>query len=235
MRRPLRLLGTLLIVAGVGLLAWAVVVWRWEDPFTSAYTAYEQRRLESGYERQAEAFRTPAPPPPRTASTAERRQAVAAAARAYRRSLEVGRPVGRLRIPRMHVDMLIVEGTDHDTLRKGPGRYVGSALPGEHRLVYVAGHRTTYGAPFSKIDTLRAGDRVTVELPYATFEYRVTGHRIVAADALEVLRPGTRDVLALQACHPRFFASHRWIAYATPVRVTPRGAAPFRPLEAVAR
>ena len=79
---------------------------------------------------------------------------------------------------------------------------------------------------------LRKGDRVLMELPYATVEYRVTGHRVVPATATEVLRPGRREVLALQACHPRFFASHRWIAYATPVKVTPRGGAAFRPTPA---
>jgi sortase A len=93
-------------------------------------------------------------------------------------------------------------------------------MPGERELVYVAGHRTTYGAPFSDIDDLRAGDRVIVEVPYGTFEYRVTRHRIVDEHELSVLRTKHREELALQACHPRFFASHRYIVYASPVRAT---------------
>ena len=92
----------------------------------------------------------------------------------------------------------------------------------------MAGHRTTFGAPFSHIDELQPGDRITLELPYASFEYRVTGHRIVDQHDLSVLRSAHREELALQACHPRFFASERYIVYARPVKVTERraGSAP---------
>ena len=95
-------------------------------------------------------------------------------------------------------------------------------MPGEGQLVYIAGHRTTFLAPFSHIERLRRGDRVKLQLPYATFVYRISGHRIVAADDLSVLRSPRHELLALQACHPRFFADHRYIAYALPVRVLPR-------------
>ena len=96
-------------------------------------------------------------------------------------------------------------------------------MPGEGELVYVAGHRTTYGAPFSHIDRLEKDDRVFVELPYGTFEYRITGHRIVTATELSVLKSQGTELLALQACHPRFFATQRYIAYAEPVSVVPAG------------
>ena len=230
MRRAVRTAGLLLIAAGVAFLVWGVAVWQWEDPFTSAYTAYEQRKLDDHYDEAAAAYDPPAArPTSRPVSLATRRRDVAAAARAYRRSLERGEALGRLRIPRLDLDMVVVQGTDEESLKKGPGHYPYSFLPGERRLIYVAGHRTTYGAPFSRIDRLRKGDRVMMELPYATVEYRVTGHRIVPATATEVLRSGRTEVLALQACHPRFFASHRWIAYATPVKITPRDGPAFRP------
>ena len=96
-------------------------------------------------------------------------------------------------------------------------------MPGEGELVYVAGHRTTYGAPFSRIDHLHKGDRISLELPYATFDYAVTGSRIVGASQTSVLNSKGHEQLVLQACHPRFFASHRYLVYAKPVRVTPRG------------
>jgi LPXTG-site transpeptidase (sortase) family protein len=95
-------------------------------------------------------------------------------------------------------------------------------MPGQHNLVYVAGHRTTYSAPFAHIEELRRGDPVKVEMPYATLVYRVTSHTIVAADDLTVLRPRRHETLALQACHPRFFATQRYIVWASPERVTPR-------------
>ena len=72
--------------------------------------------------------------------------------------------------------MVVVQGTDHDTLKKGPGHYVKSGLPGEGGLIYIAGHRTTYLAPFAYIDGIKDGDYVTLEVPYGTFSYRVTAH-----------------------------------------------------------
>ena len=118
--------------------------------------------------------------------------------------------------------MTLVNGTDRDTLMKGPARDRRTFMPGEGQLVYIAGHRTTYAAPSSHIDALRPGDRVTLDLPYATFVYRITGHVIVAADDIGRLRSRGYEQLALQACHPRFFATHRYIAYAKPLRVIPR-------------
>lgn len=230
MRRAGRILGAVLIAAGVLGLVWALLVWRWQDPFTAVYTHLEQRKLASGYERELAEFERreatePAPGPKADKpSLVELRRRIRADARRYRASVGRGEAVGRLRVPRLGLNMVVVNGTDTDSLTKGPGRYLGSAMPGEGELVYVAGHRTTYSAPFSRIETLRRGDPVTLELPYATFVYRITRHVIVDANALEVLRSDGREVLALQACHPRFFASQRYIAYAEPVRVIPRGA-----------
>ncbi|MGH3102652.1 MAG: sortase [Gaiellaceae bacterium] len=220
MRRLVRILGTLLIAAGLGTLAWAFVVWRWEDPFTGVYTRLEQRELASSYERRFDEFVPRASP----ASLADRRGRLRADAKLFRTSSRRGEAIGRLRIKRLGLNMIVVNGTDHRTLRRGPGRYLGSFMPGEGELVYVAGHRTTYLAPFSHIDRLRSGDRVIFELPYAAFEYRVTRSVVVEATALEVLRSRGRETLALQACHPRFFATHRLLVYAAPVRATPRGA-----------
>ena len=89
-------------------------------------------------------------------------------------------------------------------------------MPGEGELVYVAGHRTTYGAPFSNIDQLEPGDKISVELPYGSVEYRVTSHRIVDDNDVSVLESRGREELVLQACHPRFFASERYLVYAPP-------------------
>jgi sortase A len=129
--------------------------------------------------------------------------------------------------------MVLVNGTDHETLKKGPGRDPRAFMPGEGQLVYVAGHRTKYLAPFSHIDRLRKGDWVTLAMPYATVVYRITGHRIVPATDLGVLRSTGREGLELQACHPRFFATHRYVAYARPVRIVPRVGRPHAPVARV--
>ena len=118
----------------------------------------------------------------------------------------------------------MVKGTDSGSLKKGPGLDGRTAMPGEGQLVYIAGHRTTYLAPFSHIDRLVKGDVIRLQTPYARFEYAVTGHRIVKADNLSVLRSPGHEVLALQACHPRFFATERYIVYALPRRVSRGGA-----------
>ena len=220
MSRAARVTGTVLLVAGLLGLAWALTVWRWQDPFTALYTHREQAHLARSLDRQIGAYR-----PAR--GGADEAGAVASAAAAERRRARVGQPLGRLIVPRMGLDMVVVNGTDEETLKKGPGRYLGSALPGQGQLVYIAGHRTTYLAPFSKIDQLRKGDRVTLVMPYATFVYRVSGYRIVAANDLSVLRSPGHELLELQACHPRFFATHRYIAYALPVEVIPRGGRPY--------
>jgi sortase A len=223
MRRWVRFLGTFLIAAGVLTLAWALVVWQWQDPFTALYTTWRQHQLTSQYEKRSRAFQ---PPIAQTSVAAERRS-IEREARRYRLRSKRGEAIGRIRVSRMGVNMILVNGTDHETLKKGPGRDLRTFMPGENRLVYIAGHRTTYLAPFSHIDRLRTGDRVTIEVPYATFVYSVTHHRIVKATDLSVLRSPRHELLELQACHPRFFASHRYIAYADLVRVEPRGAAPY--------
>jgi sortase A len=224
-RRFLRILGTFLALAGALTLVWALVVWQWQDPFTALYTKWKQRQLSSQYNELNRSF---AGSISHDSLSAERRS-ITLAAKRYRLGAKRGQALGRLRIPRMGVNMIFVNGTDHDTLKKGPGRDGRTFMPGESRLVYIAGHRTTYSAPFSDINALRAGDRVTIEVPYGRFIYSVTRHRIVTATDLSVLRSPRHELLELQACHPRFFASHRYIAYARLARVEPRGGTPYAP------
>jgi sortase A len=226
-RRPVRLFGTLLIAVGVLTLAWVVVVWRWEDPFTAVQTYFSQRHLHAAYDRHSVTFRRTLPPPAKDAEDAW--QNASQAARAYDATLKTGGAVGRLRIGRLGLDIFVVEGTDHESLKKGPGHYVDSGLPGEGKLIYVAGHRTTYLAPFAHINDIRNGDYMTLEVPYGTFEYRAVRHYIVPSNDLAVLRNGGREILRLQACHPRFFATHRYIVDAALVSFTPAGSSVLYP------
>jgi sortase A len=214
------------MVAGFLALAWAVVVWRWQDPFTAVYTHIQQTRLASSYDRAVAHFH---PRLVQVDSRAAEKRSVSAEAHRYARSLHTGQALGRIRIGRIGLNMVVVQGTNHDTLEKGPGHYGASGLPGEGALIYIAGHRTTYLAPFAYINDIRAGDYIMLEVPYGTFTYRATRHYIVPSDDLAVLRNRGHEVLRLQACHPRFFATHRYIVDAKLVRVVPRGGAPFTP------
>ena len=226
MHKAARIFGTLLVLAGVLTLAWVVLVWRWEDPFTAAYTHFQQARLANTYEKQSAAYR----PRVTHGNLASVQRQVADEARAYRRTLQPGEPVGKIRIGRIGLKMVVVQGTDHDSLKKGPGHYAGSALPGEGHLIYVAGHRTTYLAPFAAIDAIRPGDYIRFELPYGTFTYRATRHYIVASTAVNALKDTGTEILRLQACHPRFFATHRYLVDAKLVGVSPRGGNAYAPV-----
>ena len=220
-------LGTLLLVVGIGVLAWTATVYLWKDPFTTAYTAYEQQRLASNLDRQFENWKPSSEPvvqpkPKPEPKPKPRHDDVSRDAKRFRLSSEDGDAIARLRVPRLGLSIVVIDGTDAGDLRRGPGRHRETFMPGEGKLVYVAGHRTTYGAPFSEIDRLEAGDTISVELPYGSVEYRVTRHRIVDDNDLSVLESHNREELVLQACHPRFFASQRYLVYASPVSVSAR-------------
>jgi sortase A len=217
----------LLTIAGVALLVWVLVVWRWQDPFTALYTSWKQHQLSKSYEQKAEAYQAPPVKPGATLAAATAQ--IRVQARRYRLNARRGEGIGRIRVPRLGLNMVLVEGTDDESLKKGPGRDRRTYMPGEGQLVYIAGHRTTYLAPFAHIERLRPGDVVTLEVPYGTFTYRVFTHRIVQGDDLSVLRSHGHEVVELQACHPRFFASQRYIAYARLGRIEPHGAPAFRP------
>jgi sortase A len=228
MRRLSRIAGTILAVAGLGMLAWVLVVWRWQDPFTALYTHWKQHQLSQAYERRFSEYE-PAQLRRNEVSISARTKVIAREARLYRIQSGRGQAIGRIGVPRLQLNMILVNGTDHNSLTNGPGRDRRTYMPGEGQLVYIAGHRTTYLAPFAHIERLQSGDAVTLEVPYATFRYRVFKHRIVGAHEMSVLRSHGVEVVELQACHPRFFATQRYIAYARLVRVEPRGGAAFEP------
>ena len=233
MRRALRISGLFMIAGGVLCLLWVVVVWRWQDPITALQTYREQRRLADQYERLLAGWQAsvapPASPgkaPPRPTARVSP-QEIARDASAFRSFVRPGRAIGRIEIQRLGLSMMVVEGTDTESLKKGPGRDPRTFMPGENRLVYIAGHRTTYLAPFAHIDAIEPGDEIRLAVPYATFVYRARGHEIVPADAVSRLRSPPHELLRLQACHPRFFASHRYLVDARLVRVEPRAGRPY--------
>jgi sortase A len=195
----------------------------WGDPFTSLYTRHEQHLLGQQLDRIDRSWRRPVPNVRRNMSAARAQAAVAAqlaaSARLYRRGLRDGAPIGRIRIPRLHLEMVVVQGTSESDLAKGPGHYdtasgVNTSLPGLGGVIGIAGHRTTFLHPFMHIDELQPGDNVYLQMPYGTFRYRVYYHKVVAADDWSILRPRPYEKLVLSACHPLYSASHRWVVFA---------------------
>lgn len=121
----------------------------------------------------------------------------------------------KITIPNIESEWIVNEGTDMATLRKGPGHYTGSALPGEVGRVVVAGHRTTYGAPFNRVDELNVGDRIILEtIGNEEFIYLVTHQEQVLPENVSVLEQTENATLALTTCTPKFYATKRLIVYA---------------------
>jgi sortase A len=227
MRKIARISGIVLASAGVLTLVWVVVVWRWQDPFTGLYTRWEQHKLAQQLQHEFQIQSWPRFAQRTSLSTEAR--AIEQAAVRFRRTATDGQAIGRIIIPRLGLNMVMVNGTDESSLRRGPGRDLRTYMPGQNRLVYVAGHRTTFLAPFAQIQEIQPGDLITLEMPYGTFAYRAFRHTVVPADDLAVLRSPRHEVLTLQACHPRFFATHRYLVYARLVAVRPRHGRPVPP------
>jgi sortase A len=120
-----------------------------------------------------------------------------------------------MKIPDIELNEVVVEGVGTDDLKKGPGHYPKSGDPWDDEgRVAIAGHRTTYGAPFWDLDKLRAGDEIVLETEQGVFDYEVTKTRIVAPTATEVTIPSAHPTLILTTCNPRFSAAQRMIVYA---------------------
>ena len=115
----------------------------------------------------------------------------------------------------------VVEGTDTTSLRKGPGHYPETPLPGEPGTTAIAGHRTTYGAPFRHIDELKPRQRIIIDMPDGRFVYRVEQTKIVDDQDLSVLDEVGYQRLVLSACHPLYSAAERIIVFARFVKREP--------------
>jgi sortase A len=220
-RRFLRPLSAVLVVIGGLLLADAVTTLVWQEPVSALYSRLQQGKLDDklatleGTEPTATDRRVLS-----RLGTLDRR--LAYAARALNRRTDDGQPLGRIRIPTIGVSSVVVAGTGTSDLRLGPGHYPGTPLPGARGTVAIAGHRTTYGAPFRRLDKLGRGDRIEVRMPYGTFVYRVEQRRIVAPTALWVTRRTGYDRLILSACHPLYSAAKRIVVFARLIDKQPK-------------
>jgi sortase A len=212
-RRSLRAVSTALIVAGAILLADAGLTLLWQEPVSAVYAHLQQGRLSDRLDELEQAPLAPAeqraleriPDPARR---------LAFRARALGRRLEAGDPMGRIVMPSIGVSDVFVEGTGGADLRKGPGHYPGTPLPGQRGTVAIAGHRTTYGAPFRRVDQLARGDRIELRMPYGRFTYVVERTKIVPPTEVSVTDRVAFDRLVLSACHPLYSAAQRIIVFA---------------------
>lgn len=207
MRTLLRLAGETLVTLGlVAVLFTAYELWG-----TGDYTRHAQRALTTHLDRQ---WRTPT-------------EQVA---------LFPGRPFAVIRIPRLGrgYRFAIVEGVSAADLRMGPGHYPGTALPGRIGNFVVSGHRTTYLAPFNRIDELARGDEILIDTRSREYVYRVTRKLVVPPTDLAVVAPVPlhphrrphKAMITLTTCHPKYSAAHRLIVVGELAAQRPRPSSP---------
>ena len=197
LREGLRFVASVLMVSGALLIADAGMTLLWQEPISAFLAARQQEALADELEE------------PDT-----RARVIRALRDPVERNKLSGDAIGRIELPTIDKGYYLVEGTDTDSLRKGPGHYEDTPLPGQRGTVGVAGHRTTNGAPFRNIDKLDPGDEIRVEMPYGTFVYRVERTRIVDDSELSVKDPVSFNRLILSACHPLYSAAQRIVVFA---------------------
>jgi sortase A len=187
----LRFVASVMMVSGTLLIADAGVTLLWQEPVSAFVANRNQDELKTAFFD-----------PPR---------------RVIRRQPLKGDSIARIEIPAIGVTEYVVEGTDVGSLRKGPGHYPETPLPGERGTAAIAGHRTTYGAPFREIDQLERDERIIVDMPDGRLVYRIERTKIVDDQDLSVLEPAGYRRLMLSACHPLYSAAQRIIVFARQV------------------
>lgn len=214
----------MLILTGVLLVMDAGITLAWQEPLSALYARLKQNQL-SGQLNDLDRRPASAAEMRALRSLADTRQRVAFLARRLRARSRPGQPLGRIHIARIGASFVVVEGTDDTTLHKGPGHYPATPLPGMDGTVAIAGHRTTYLAPFRHADALHPGDSIGLDLPYGRFSYVVEKTKIVLPTDVGVIRSVGYPRLVLSACHPLYSASHRIIVFARLLEFRPRGLA----------
>jgi sortase A len=205
MRRAVEIIGKVLIGAGVLLLLFtAYQIWGTSIQEAHSQSALRNTLVQETTNDQLRKALTDASildnlpsGPPVTASRTE--------------APPEGEPVGDIRIPVIGVNQVIVEGTNTPDLRKGPGHYIGTPLPGQGGNAAVAGHRTTYGHPFYNLDAVKIGDPIVVTTLQGIFVYDTTRSWVVSPTDTSVIDNVYANLITLTTCNPRFSASSRLI------------------------
>lgn len=214
-----RFTGAVMLVTGALLVVDVALTLTWQEPLTALMAGRAQARVDA----QLDGLGAAAARDQRaTATVRDPRRRLAMLARRARTRARDGRAIGRIELPTLGRGYGLVQGTGTDDLKKGPAHYPSTPFPGEGGTTAVAGHRTTYMAPFRTIDDLRKGDRIVLSMPYGRLTYRVRRTRIVRPSELSVLRRVGYEQLVLSACHPLYSASRRIVVFAKLDSWTPR-------------
>ncbi len=224
LRRLVRDVSSVFIISGLLLMIDAGVTLVWQEPVTAVIGAVQQANIDKQYLSFNTAPLTQVQKHVLVALPSLQ-QRIAYLARREQHQVGTGDAIGKITIPRIGASYTVVQGTDESSLEKGPGHYPDTAFPGLGQTVAIAGHRTTYLAPFRHVDALKPGDRILLKMPYGLFTYVVQYHRIVLPTALWVTHDVGYERLVLSACNPLYSAAQRIIIFARLKSVTPLGPA----------
>jgi sortase A len=232
MRRVAHILSIALITAGLLVVVDVGITLAYQEPLSSIYSSIKQSEKASQLKTLEAEFLTPAEAKEiRQASEQATQQQDPEAlrqdfARLGERLVDESKPgdaLGRIEAPDMNgLNMVFVQGTDESSLELGPGHYPETAMPGQGKTIAIAGHRTTYLAPFRHIDSMKQGDEITLKMPYGTFVYAVQKTEIVDPSDVGVIHETGYERLVLSACNPLYSAAERFIVFARLVRSEPR-------------
>jgi len=220
-RRVVGAVGRTFITVGILILLFvAYQLWG-----TGIYTARQQDQLEQQFNAALAADRRDAPTPTTSTTTLPATPGPTTTTTTTTEPAPPpppeGEAIARLRILKIGVDTIVVNGVTRDDLRKGPGHYPNTPLPGQEGNSAIAGHRTTYGAPFGDLDQLATDDLIEVRTLQGSFRYRVTEQSVVAPSEISVIDPIPKDpddpsagfaaTLTLTTCNPKYSAAQRLI------------------------
>ena len=205
MSRLARIVAVALITAGVVILADVVATLVWKEPLSAVYASVRQNQAADQLDTVSDEFLQD-PAVAGLAGEGDSPRRAEQLAGLFAKKLEDGKPIGRIEIPAIDADYVLIQGTEEADLERGPGHYSDTALPGQGKTIGIAGHRTTYGAPFNQIDKIEKGDPITVEMPYGTFSYTVSDTKIVDNVG--------HERLVLTSCHPLYSAAQRYAVFA---------------------
>jgi sortase A len=217
-------LASLLVALGVLVLADAAVTLLWQEPISALLAQLKQESLGSDL-RTLDAAAPSRSAKFELARLHQQHRRIEYLAGELQLHAKDGSAIGRIDIPTIGASFVVVKGTGTSELESGPGIYSETAFPGIPGTTAIAGHRTTWLAPFRHIDALRPGQPIVLEMPYARFTYRVIGSRVVLPTDVSVLDPVGYSRLVLSACTPLFSASHRLIVFARLSKTVALGAA----------
>ena len=214
MHRALRILSTALITSGLVVFADVGLTLAWKEPVSSIYGSIKQAEARDQLQQLESRFPTPADLRKIGSVRGTTAKISALAGLFAKQHSAAGQAIGQIQIPRFDLDGVLIQGTDTSSLQRGPGHYPDTPFPGQGGTVGIAGHRTTYLAPFRHIDSLVPGDKILLDMPYAHFEYTVQTHRIVAPTDVGITDPVGYERLVLTACNPLYSAAQRYAVFA---------------------